>query len=67
MRGHPHPQRSMLAIVDPEKRVPRDHPLRWIKEVADAVLDRPSPEFDRMYPRVGQASVPPEWLLKAYR
>ena len=65
MRGRPHPQRSMLAIVDLEERVPQDHPLRWIKEMADAAPDRLSPAFDRMYARVGRASVPPERLLKA--
>ena len=65
MRGRPNPQRSMLAIVDLEERVPQDHPLRRIKEVADAALERLSPEFDRMYARVGRAFVPPERLLKA--
>ena len=65
MRGRPNPQRSMLAIVDLEERVPQDHPLRRIKAVADAALERLSPEFDRMYARVGRASVPPERLLKA--
>ncbi len=33
--------------------------------MADAALERLSPEFDRMYARVGRASVPPERLLKA--
>ena len=55
----------MLAIVDLEERVPKDHPLRRIKAVADAALERLSPEFDRMYAQVGRASVPPERLLKA--
>ena len=32
MRGRPNPQRSMLAIVDLEERIPQDHPLRRIKE-----------------------------------
>ena len=65
MRGRPHPQRRLLAIVKLEERVPKDHPLRRIKEVADAALERLSPEFDRMYASVGRASVPPERLLKA--
>ncbi len=65
MCGRPNLQRSMLAIVDPEERVPRDHPLRQIKEVADAALAQLSPEFDLMYARVGRASLPPERLLKA--
>ncbi len=55
----------MLAIVNLEERVPRDHPLRRIKKVADAALERLSPEFDRMYVRVGRAFVPPARLLKA--
>ena len=33
--------------------------------MADAALERLSPEFDRMYARVGRAYVPPERLLKA--
>ena len=33
--------------------------------MTDAALERLSPEFDRMYARVGRASVPPERLLKA--
>ena len=46
-------------------RVPPDHPLRIIKKVADDVLDRMSGDFDRMYSRIGRASVPPERLLKS--
>ncbi len=65
MRGRPNAQRTMLAIVDLEARVPRDHPLRRIKAVADAALAELSPTFDRMYAKVGRASVPPERLLKA--
>ena len=55
----------MLAYVNLEERVPKDHPLRTIKAVADEALKRLSPEFDRMCSRVGRASVPPERLLKA--
>ena len=65
MRGRPNPQRSMPAIVDLEERIPQDHPLRRIKEVADTALAQLSPPFDRMYASVGRASVPPERLLKA--
>ena len=48
MRGCPNPQRSMLAIVDLEERIPQDHPLRQIKAVADAALAQLSPIFDRL-------------------
>ena len=65
MRGSGDPQEVMLAVVNLEERVPKDHPLRTIKAVADEALKRFSTEFDRMYSRVGRASVPPERLLKA--
>ena len=65
MRGRRDPQVTMLALVDIEERVPKDHPLRTIKAVADEALERLSREFDRMYSEVGRASVPPERLLKA--
>lgn len=51
---------GVLAAL--EERVPRDHPRQRIKEVAAAALERLSPEFDRMYARVGRASAPPERL-----
>ena len=65
MRGRRDPQETMLAIVDLEGRVSRDHPLRAIKAGAWEALERLSGEFDRMYSKVGRASVPPERLLKA--
>ena len=65
MRGSGDPQEVMLAVVNLEERVPKDHPLRTITAVADEALKRLSPEFDRMYSKVGRASVPPERLLKA--
>ena len=42
--------------------MPKDHPLRRIKAVADAALARLSPVFDRMYAKVGRALAPPVWL-----
>ena len=53
MRGRHEEQEVMLAFVDIEGRVPKDHPLRTIKTVADEALARLSPEFDRMYSKVG--------------
>src|SRR3954453_17104571 len=57
----------MLAFIDPESRIPANHPLRTIKEFADAALAELSPEFDRLYAADGQGrpSIPPERLLKA--
>ena len=52
MRGRRDPQATMLAFVDLEERVPKDHPLRTIKAVAADALERLSAEFDRMYSKV---------------
>jgi hypothetical protein len=44
----------MLTFIDAETRVPANHPLRTIKQVADEALARLSPEFDRMYAELGR-------------
>src|SRR6476661_7139425 len=57
----------MLAFIDPESRIPANHPLRTIKQFADAALAKLSPQFDRLYAADGKGrpSIPPERLLKA--
>ncbi len=50
----------MLAFPNLDQRVPPDHPLRIIKDVADDASDRISDDFDRMYSTIGPASVQPE-------
>ena len=57
----------MLAFIDPESRIPANHPLRTIKQLADAALAELSPQFDRLYAADGKGrpSIPPERLLKA--
>src|SRR5713226_6224556 len=65
MRGEERQQRSMLMVLNLEQRVPRDHPLRRIKQLAETVLQGLSASFDRMYSATGRPSIPPERLLKA--
>jgi transposase len=65
MRGTDTKQASMLSLLTPEKRVPANHPLRVVKEMAEAALKEMSPLFDAMYSTVGRSSIPPERLLKA--
>jgi transposase len=65
MRGEDRRQRAMLVVVNPEQRVPKGHPLRRIKVLAEAALEQLSPLFDEMYSAVGRPSIPPERLLKA--
>ncbi len=65
MRGNESKQSSMLCLLSPEDRVPKDHPLRPIKRLAEAALTELSPLFDEMYSSTGRPSVPPEQLLKS--
>src|SRR6266849_3415175 len=65
MRGEERRQREMLVVFDVEQRVAKEHPLRRIKQLADAALKELSPLFDEMYSAVGRPSIPPERLLKA--
>lgn len=65
MRGERESQGSFLCVVSLESKVPRRHPLRRIKSVADEVLASMSDAFDQLYSHTGRPSVPPERLLKA--
>jgi transposase len=65
MRGKAKQQVTMFSLRAPEQLVPKDHPLRRVKDMADAGLATLSPVFEKMYSRVGRPSIPPEQLLKA--
>src|ERR1700746_1643271 len=65
MREEERRQRSMLVGFNLEERIPKEHPLRRIKQMADAGLKELSPIFEQMYSPLGRPSIPPERLLKA--
>ena len=66
MRGEERRQRAMLMVIDPEQRVPKEHPLRRIKQLAEAALNEACRRcLMTMYSAVGRPSIPPERLLKA--
>jgi len=65
MRGDVKKQSTMFSLIGPAQRVPKDHPIRRIKELADEELARLSSVFDEMYAGGGRPSIPPETLLKA--
>jgi transposase len=65
MRGQGEEQSTMWMLMTLESRVPKDHPLRRVKAMADEALRALSPAFDRMYSSIGRPSIPPERLLKA--
>ena len=65
MRGQVESQPSMLTLMNPDSVVPKDHPIRGIKGLADDALSSMGATFDRMYATAGRPSIPPERLLKA--
>jgi transposase len=64
MRGRKTEQVSMLILGNVEAMIPREHPLRGIKDLADAALRRMNATFNAMYADSGRDSIPPERLLK---
>lgn len=66
MRGSDDRSGSLFSYVDLEARVGADHPLRLIREVANAALSDLTGEFAALYPvRLGRPSIAPERLLRS--
>jgi transposase len=65
MRGTDRRSGELFSYVDLEQRVRADHPLRAIRETANAALDAVSADFSALYSAVGRPSIPPEMLLRA--
>jgi transposase len=65
MRGTDERSGSLFSYVDLETRVPRDHPLRAIREIANGALLDLSADFAALYAPLGRPSIPPEKLLRA--
>ena len=65
MRGRVIYQTAMLSAVTTEDVGPKDHPIRRIKPIVDAILVDLEPTFRRMYSVIGQPSIPPEHLVKS--
>src|SRR5487761_1746055 len=65
MRGVDHQQSGMFSYISAERRVPKDHPWRAIREMVDAALKESSWRFDAVYASSGRPSIAPEKLLRA--
>jgi transposase len=65
MRGADHQQSSMLSYISAEQRVPKHHPLRAIRTMADVALKKLDADFDAIYAERGPPSIAPEKLLRA--
>ena len=65
MCGTDHKQSPLFSYVSFEDLVPREHPLRRVKELADLVLHSMSAHFDALHAEGGRPSIAPERLLRA--
>lgn len=65
MRGQQERSGPLFSYISTEDRIPRGHPLRQVRRLADLALDRLNPTFCRLYPEGGRPSIPPEQLLLA--
>jgi transposase len=65
MRGDDEQQGEVFSYINPEDRIPRDHPLRGIRAMVDRSLKELWAHFAVLYARRGRPSIPPERLLRA--
>jgi len=65
MRGDDEICGRLFSYIDLEDRIRADHPLRVIREIANAALAALSGDFSALYSGMGRPSVPPEKLLRA--
>lgn len=65
MRGDDRQQSDLFIYGSLEERVPKEHPLRPIRAMADIALEALSPRFAELYSKTGRPSIAPEKLLRA--
>jgi transposase len=65
MRGNDEQQIGVFSYVNPEQRIPQDHPLRPLRAMADDALRELQPRFGKLYAKSGRPSIAPEKLLRA--
>src|SRR5260370_32673822 len=65
MRGYDQQQVDVFSYISRGQRARNDPPLRPVRAMVDKVVKDLSPEFDKMYSKVGRPSIPPEQLLRA--
>lgn len=56
---------GLCSYVSCEARVPKDHPLRVIRAMADEALEVLSPQFEGLHTKSGRPSLAPDKLLRS--
>ena len=65
MRGRDDRSEGFFSYVRLDERIPKDHPLRPIRELADEALASLNQRFEGLYSAMGRPSIAPEMLLRA--
>src|SRR5215475_249023 len=65
MRGTDQRSGSLFSYIDLEARVPKEHPLRRVRELTNDALLKLDKKFEELYSKEGRPSIPPERLLRA--
>ena len=65
MRGVDRRRDGLFSYVQLDSRIPKDHPLRVIRQVTDEAPVSPNRLFSTLYAKEGRPSIPPEQLLRA--
>jgi transposase len=65
MRGRFFDQGGMFSYIQPERRIPANHPLRDVRELVREVLKDLSHTFEKLYSHEGRPSIAPEQLFSA--
>ena len=64
MRGDDKKSEGMFCYISAESVVPKDHPLRPIRTIADKALQDMSSAFEEIYSHTGRPSIAPKKLMK---
>jgi transposase len=65
MRGDDTQQGAVFSYINPEERIPVDHPLRRIRAMMDRALGDLWAHLEALYGQRGRPSIAPEKLLRA--